>query len=36
MYSAYLSAWSPFYLLPIAVIVTSLGERGLQVGGKEL
>ncbi|KAG2450119.1 hypothetical protein HYH02_000222 [Chlamydomonas schloesseri] len=31
VYSAYLSAWSPYYILPIAVVFFSLSERGLQV-----
>ncbi len=31
MYSAYLSAWSVAYLLPVAVVGFALGERGLQV-----
>lgn len=31
MYSAYLSAWSPYYSLPIAIVLGALAERGLQV-----
>ncbi|GIL72743.1 hypothetical protein Vretimale_4441 [Volvox reticuliferus] len=31
VYAAYLSAWSVAYLLPVAVVIFALGERGLQV-----
>ncbi|MEW5303174.1 MAG: hypothetical protein WDW36_005892 [Sanguina aurantia] len=32
VYNAYLSSWSSYYILPICMIVASLGERGLQIG----
>ena len=29
---AYLEAWSPWFWLPLAMMLTAAGERGLQVG----
>lgn len=30
VYAAYLSAWSVGFIVPLAVVSTALGERGLQ------
>jgi hypothetical protein len=32
VYQAYLTSWSPLFLLPIGMVFFSLGERGLTVG----
>lgn len=32
MYRAYLSAWGPFFVLPLVMIGLAMSERGMQVG----